>query len=368
MRIGLISISGDPRSLSTWSGTPAHLAAALEEIDGVNIMSCCPLRPATYRAARVVSALTARLGRRVLWEVEPAVGRRYMRTLRRNPDMAAADRWLFLGCLPRGSSANDPPIATWIDSTFAQRLGRTPWLDRIARRSHRELAIAEREAFTESTCVLAASNSALQDVRHRYGVPEERSHLVPFGASLAPDSPVPERASKLPYRVLSVGVHWHRKGMDLAVATIDALVAGGQPVELDVVGVDPPSDDWLRPYVRYHGFISRGPQLDRLFREADLFLLPSRDEPFGIAFAEAGAYGLPVVGLRVGGVPDIVVPSTGVLLGELATPLDLAGAVGDLLGDQQARAAMAKAARARYEDRFRWSAVAQSICEILERV
>jgi len=61
-------------------------------------------------------------------------------------------------------------------------------------------------------------------------------------------------------------------------------------------------------------------RLDRLYREASMFLLPSQEvdshfEGFGLVFLEAGAYGLPVIGTLSGGIPDAVVDGeTGFLL------------------------------------------------------
>jgi glycogen(starch) synthase len=68
-------------------------------------------------------------------------------------------------------------------------------------------------------------------------------------------------------------------------------------------------------------------------RESDLFVLPSRLEPFGIVLVEAGAAGLPVVASRVGGIPELLRHEHNALLVEPGDPSSLAEAMTKLLSD-----------------------------------
>jgi phosphatidylinositol alpha-1,6-mannosyltransferase len=67
--------------------------------------------------------------------------------------------------------------------------------------------------------------------------------------------------------------------------------------------------------VEFLGVVS-DEELDRLYRESSIFILLSQEdgmffEGFGLVFLEAGAYGLPVIGTRSGGIPDVVIDGWG---------------------------------------------------------
>ena len=75
--------------------------------------------------------------------------------------------------------------------------------------------------------------------------------------------------------------------------------------------------------------ILTGPRRDvaRLLKAADIFALASNWEPFGVAYLEASAVGLPVVGTRVDGAPEAVLDGSTGLLVERKNPQDLARAI-----------------------------------------
>ena len=72
------------------------------------------------------------------------------------------------------------------------------------------------------------------------------------------------------------------------------------------------------------GFPPDDPRLSSAYRAADLFVLPSHTEPFGIVILEAWAAGVPVIASRVGGIPGFTHPEEDIVL---FTDGDLSGLV-----------------------------------------
>jgi glycosyltransferase involved in cell wall biosynthesis len=101
---------------------------------------------------------------------------------------------------------------------------------------------------------------------------------------------------------------------------------------------------------------------------ADLFLFPSLKEAMGISIVEAMAMNLPVVGTRVGGIPEVVIENE---TGVLASPSDagsLAAACAPLLESLQLRQAMGVAGRRRAEDVFSLRASAVSVLDVYRKL
>ena len=99
-------------------------------------------------------------------------------------------------------------------------------------------------------------------------------------------------------------------------------------------------------------FLGEQPHVGQLLSQADLFVLPSEQESFGLAALEALASGVPVVASNVGGLPEVVRHAETGWLVPVRDPTALAAAVVQLLADESRRAAMGRAARADAVARF----------------
>ena len=118
--------------------------------------------------------------------------------------------------------------------------------------------------------------------------------------------------------------------------------------------------------VRFEGVFADD-LLAHYYCAADIFVMPSRYIPnesvegFGIVYAEAGHYGLPVIGGNAGGVPEVIVDGETGLLVDPNDPHGIASAVTLLLGDPVLRRRLGAAGEKRVHNEFTWDAVVKGI-------
>jgi glycosyltransferase involved in cell wall biosynthesis len=119
--------------------------------------------------------------------------------------------------------------------------------------------------------------------------------------------------------------------------------------------------------VHFTGALDHSAVADR-YRHADLFTLPSWDESFGNAFAEALASGLPIVGSDVGGIPEFVEHGSNGLLVPPKSPSSIAAAIRLLADDPPARERIARANRSKALSQLSWAAVAARYLQVYASV
>ena len=101
-----------------------------------------------------------------------------------------------------------------------------------------------------------------------------------------------------------------------------------------------------------------GEELEREYSECSLFVLPSKDESFGIVLLEAMASGKPVVASNVGGIPEIVVNEQEGSLVDYGNPEQLADIIIKLLSDKELRRKMGHAGREKARN-YNWNIIAE---------
>jgi glycosyltransferase involved in cell wall biosynthesis len=229
-------------------------------------------------------------------------------------------------------------------------------------------AALDRAAYRRAARLLVASD-ALAAALAGQGF-ADRLDVVPPGRDVAPapaGAPRDLRRGSLA-ALLCVGNWVARKGiLDLldAVARLpDGLVAlhlaGAEDVEpayaarvrRRLAGAD------LAGRVVRHGRRTRA-EIAALYRDADVFVLPSVREPYGTVYGEAMAAGLPVVGWRAGNLPHLAGHEREGLLMEPGDLDGLAGALASLARDEAYRLRLATAARRRARDFPTWEQTAE---------
>ena len=156
------------------------------------------------------------------------------------------------------------------------------------------------------------------------------------------------------------------------VVEVFSRVRATGPARLRLVGDGPErmravrelTERGLRPDVELLG---EQADLPAVLADADLFLLPSESESFGLAALEALASGVPVVASDVGGLPEVVADGEVGYLRPVGDVAGMAAAVRGLLDDPALRQRMAAAARARAETAFRAEPAIEGYLELYRR-
>ncbi len=217
-----------------------------------------------------------------------------------------------------------------------------------------DLAAAEREVLLAAAAVVATSPWTARRVVERHGVPADRVHVGTPGVDPAPVARGTDGAGHL----LCVGSITPTKGQDVLVEALAGLAY--LPWTCDLVGPltrSPGHVSRLRAAIAHHGLDDRvritgpltGAPLAAAFDAADLLVLPSRVEAYGMVVTEALSRGIPVLAAAAGGVPETLV-GDGPLPGLLVPPGDpeaLAAALRHWLGDPALRDALRSAAAER---------------------
>ena len=234
----------------------------------------------------------------------------------------------------------------------------------------------EAAVLTVARAVVTTSAWTRRRLLERYRLPAARVHVARPGTEPSPVTrPTPGGG-----RLLCVGTLSPVKGQDLLVEALGSLV--GLPWRCSLVG----------PSGRHPGFVASlaaraaatgiadrvrmpgprtGTALRREYSDADLLVLPSRAETYGMVVPEALAAGVPVVASAVGGIPEALGHTADGVPGLLVPPDDspaLATALARWLTDAGLRCRLQGAALSRREALPDWRRTGECISRVLSAV
>jgi len=232
---------------------------------------------------------------------------------------------------------------------------------------------SERAALSHACHVVVTSPSTARLLIADFAVPAGRVSVVQPGTDRVASQP---RHGGAAVELLAVGSIVPRKGYDVLVAALAEL--SDLAWRLTIAGDGERSPETMRALAAEIDRIGLGQrisftgavapeQLIEHYAAADLFVLPSRFEGYGMACAEAIAHGLPVVATTAGAIPETVPPGAGVLV----KPDDagaLAAVLRGLIADRPARARLAAGARAAATTLPSWQQQAEEFARVLERL
>ena len=281
-------------------------------------------------------------------------------------------------------------LSAWLGQRFARSLGiphvvtfHTLALIKMQSRAGEsepeEREKVEREAMLTADRIVAFSGHERDAMARLYGADPERVMLAPCGVDLAKFRPLDQKEVRRQLGLngekvlLYVGRVEPLKGLDLLVETAAQMEAGEEEVRMMVVGGggpgEPETDRVMRlaeernvdDLIDFVGRVNHD-DLPLYYNAADVCVVPSYYESFGLVALESMACGTPVVATRVGGLPTIVQHGHTGYLKSWRCPEAFANSVEMIICSSGLQESMGMAARRRAEQ-MGWANVAAMISD-----
>jgi glycosyltransferase involved in cell wall biosynthesis len=271
------------------------------------------------------------------------------------------------------------PIAFCADATFANMIDYYWDFSSLSSDYVRKGHLQEANALRRASLAIYPSDWAARSAINFYHTDPNKVAIIPFGANFGAENRRDQvhqwiagrRFDSL--RLLFVGRSWRRKGGDLVVETAQRLVQKGLRVTLDIVSDDVPRSLDRIPWITHHGFLDPGrpgtaEALGSLFRSTHFFFMPSRAEAYGMAFAEANAFGVPTIGTATGGIPSIIKDGVnGYTLPLTAGAADFADLIAGSINQRDRYQSLCRSSFGEFEKRLNWRAFCTRFLDLASR-
>lgn len=276
------------------------------------------------------------------------------------PDVVHAHDWLVAHPAITLAEFFDVPIVSTLHATEAGR--HSGWVSGpISRQVH----AVESWLARESDSIIACSASMRDEITQLFGPGLAEITVIRNGIDSGRWPFARRRPRSGPPELLYLGRLEYEKGVHDAIAALPRIRRSHPGTTLTIAG-DGTQQDWLTEVARKHrvlgavrfaGLVDHDRMLELLHR-ADVAVLPSHYEPFGIVALEAAAAGAPLVTSAVGGLGEAVIDGETGLSFPPRDVAALAAAVRAALDDPAAAQRRALAARERLTSDFDWHTVA----------
>ncbi len=368
----------DARDRRSWSGTYYYLTRALEKYCGeVSLIG-----PLSASGEMLLGRLTHKsaqlfLRKNFAFRHTYAVSKRYARVA----DTRLAGRsfdviFALSGATEIAFLQTAIPIVLVEDANFAVLHGYHQHFSSLLESSAFQVNDIQKRGISKAALLLYPTTWAARAAIEHYHADEHKVHVIPFGANL---EHIPDREEVLARhcsdrcRLLFIGTDWQRKGGQIAFETLLTLEQSGIMAELTICGCIPPKG-LTHPGMKVIPFLDKNDEeqrksLETLYMQSDFFLLPTRNECFGIALCEANAFGLPAITTRTGGVPEVIINGeNGFTLPYDARGNAYADVIARIYWDTDLYRHLVQSSRAAFEERLNWDIWGMVTSEVLHNM
>lgn len=207
------------------------------------------------------------------------------------------------------------PIFIFTDMDFATYYNHYFSNLNISKKTLLDGNFCENLSLKKSRKIILTSDWAIRSCSRFYKIPKKKFIKLPFGANLL-KLPIKKKLfknirikSQKICNLISIGVHWERKGMDKAVELVTKMNEKGLSSKLFIVGAKVPNNYSIPKNVIILNFLDKNEDMEefyKLLNKMHFHVLFSKAEGFGVVNSEASAFGLYTITHNIGGIPGAI--------------------------------------------------------------
>ncbi len=217
----------------------------------------------------------------------------------------------------------------------------------------------EPEIYHNATLNLLFSTNQQKSLVEQYGIDTEKTRCVNAGSNSLFDELQNIGKTYDKKIVLFVGVNWERKGGLVLSKAFNKVLEKVPDAKLLIIGVSEKIVKHFSPDINLSSCIIKGripvEEVEQYYREATVFCMPTRIEPFGIVFIEAMYRKLPVITSNIGAIPDFIKHGVNGYMFQPDDVASLSNAMIELLNDPEKCKMMGEAGYHIAKNNYSWN-------------
>jgi glycosyltransferase involved in cell wall biosynthesis len=222
----------------------------------------------------------------------------------------------------------------------------------------------EKRIYQNATLNFTMSSNISKSIIKDYSCSPETVSCVYCGPNVqVSEDEIFEESRFSNKNILFVGINWQRKGGPILVEAFRTILGTYPDTTLTIVGCTPRIS---LPNCNIVGRVSLS-DVKNYFKQASVFCLPTRLEPFGIVFIEAMAHKLPIIGTNIGALPDFILEGKNGYMVEPNNAQQLSQRIIKLIGSPGKCRTLGEYGHDFFRSRYTWEKTGVRICRKIEQ-
>lgn len=306
------------------------------------------------------------------------VGKQATQKLKEHKDI---DLVLATGSIEMSYLQTDLPSLLWTDTPFVGLLDYYSNFQNLPKKFTQNVIKFDKLAHEKSKYIIYPSQWAIDIAKDKYSIASDKLIHIGFGASIDSEleinscEEIISKRLESPLTLFFAAIEWERKGGKIIFEALEKIKSEIPDVKLKIAGFKPEVPSSLINNVEIIPFLNKNNpddfrKMQELYMYSHFFIMPSYAETFGVVFAEAASYALPVISSNSGGIPSVVKNEVNGYTFDIDNNIasEISKKVIELYNNKSKYSELCRTSFQEYHSRLSWKASAKKFNELIETI